>query len=155
MYYLNWRIQCTKIDHPERQIRTQTFGALGGQTVTTQSAKFAPKPLGHLAAWVLTVAGVLVLATANGARTAAGGGRSLVGGILAGWGLFNTVEGLIDHHLLGLHHVRPGPDELLYDLGFLGWGVVMLVIGAALIRSGRGVAQVPVAQVPGASRSIG
>ena len=58
----------------------------------------------HLAAWVLTVAGVFVLATANGARTAPGGGRILVGGIVVGWGLFNTVEGLIDHHLLG----KPG-----------------------------------------------
>jgi len=39
--------------------------------------------------------------------------------MLAGWGGFNVVERLIDHHLLGVHHVRVGPDELLYDIGFL------------------------------------
>ena len=77
----------------------------------------------------------------NGARTAPGGGRVLLGGMLAGWGLFNTVEGLIDHQLLGLHHVRPGPDELAYDLGFLAWGVAMLVLGVGLIRAGLGQAQ--------------
>jgi uncharacterized membrane protein len=52
-----------------------------------------------------------------------------------GWGLFNTVEGLIDHHLLGLHHVRPGPDALVYDVAFLLWGLAMLLTGAWLLRS--------------------
>src|SRR4051794_10708950 len=28
------------------------------------------------------------------------------GMLLAGWGAFNLVEGLIDHELLGIHHVR-------------------------------------------------
>jgi uncharacterized membrane protein len=91
----------------------------------------------HAATWVVTVAGVFVLMASNGARTQARGGRILVGGMLAGWGGFNVVEGLIDHHILGLHHVRPGPDELLYDLGFLAWGAIMLVIGIALIRRRR------------------
>ena len=89
----------------------------------------------HAAAWVLTVAGVFLLATASGARTAPGGGRTLLGGALVGWGLFNTLEGLIDHHLLSLHHVRPGPDELLWDLAFLAWGAGMLVVGGLLVRS--------------------
>ena len=91
----------------------------------------------HAATWVVTVAGVFVLMASNGARTQSRGGRILVGGMLAGWGGFNVVEGLIDHHILGLHHVRPGPDELLYDLGFLAWGAIMLVIGIALIRRRR------------------
>jgi uncharacterized membrane protein len=89
----------------------------------------------HAATWIVTVAGVLVLMTANGARHAPGGQRTLVGGALVGWGLFNLVEGVVNHHLLGLHHVRPGPDELLYDLGFLAWGAVMLIAGVSLIRS--------------------
>lgn len=91
----------------------------------------------HAATWVVTVAGVFVLATANGARQAAGGRRVLLGAALAGWGGFNLVEGLIDHHLLQLHHVRPGPDELLYDLGFLAWGAVMVVAGVVIARSPR------------------
>jgi uncharacterized membrane protein len=87
----------------------------------------------HAATWVLTVAGVFMLAvtTSNGAVVRV---PRLVGGLLAGWGGFNLVEGLVDHHLLGLHHVRPGPDELLYDIGFLIWGAVMLAIGMVLLR---------------------
>jgi uncharacterized membrane protein len=90
----------------------------------------------HAATWVLTVAGVFVLMASNGARHEVGGRRTLLGGMLLGWGLFNTVEGIVDHHILGLHHVRPGPDELLYDIGFIVWGVAMLVIGVLVVRSG-------------------
>ena len=43
---------------------------------------------------------------------------ALVGLLLAGWGLFNVVEGLIDHHLLEVHHVRDDvADPLPWDLG--------------------------------------
>jgi len=88
----------------------------------------------HAATWVVTVAGVFVLMASNGARSEQGGTRTLIGGMLVGWGLFNTVEGLVDHQLLNLHHVRPGPDELAYDVGFLVWGAVMLIVGGLLLR---------------------
>jgi uncharacterized membrane protein len=91
----------------------------------------------HAATWLVTVAGVFTLMSSNGARADPGGLRTLIGGALVGWGLFNTVEGSVDHHLLGLHHVRPGPDEGLYDIAFLAWGAVMLVVGWALVRGAR------------------
>jgi uncharacterized membrane protein len=92
----------------------------------------------HAATWVVTVAGVFALMSSNGARQKEGGTRTLIGGMLAGWGLFNTLEGVVDHHLLDLHHVRPGPDEFLYDIAFLIWGVIMLAVGVALVgRSSR------------------
>ena len=89
----------------------------------------------HAATWVVTLAGVLTLMSSNGARSAPGGMRTLVGGALAGWGGFNVVEGIVDHHLLNLHHVRPGPDESLYDVVFLAWGALMLMVGVVLVRS--------------------
>ena len=61
----------------------------------------------------------------------------LAGGLLAGWGGFNLVEGLIDHHILGVHHVRPGPDELLYDIGLLIVSAIMLAAGVLLLRARR------------------
>jgi uncharacterized membrane protein len=88
----------------------------------------------HAATWVVTVAGVFVLVASNGARHEDRATRRFVGGLLIGWGLFNVVEGVIDHHLLNLHHVRPGPDEFLYDVAFLAWGAAMIVIGWLLAR---------------------
>lgn len=90
----------------------------------------------HVAAWVFTFIGVLLVWSSSRESEPGGWGRFL-GGILAGWGAFNVVEGLVDHHLLGVHHVRPGPDELLYDVGFLVWGGVMLAAGGIFLLRDR------------------
>jgi len=83
----------------------------------------------HAATWIITVTGIFLLMAADGAGQEPRATRRFVGGLLIGWGLFNVVEGIIDHHLLNLHHVRPGPDEALYDLAFLAWGAGMIVTG--------------------------
>jgi uncharacterized membrane protein len=48
----------------------------------------------------------------------------------SGWGLFNLVEGIIDHHVLDIHHVRDLPEHVpAYDWAFLlvaGVGIVLL-----------------------------
>jgi uncharacterized membrane protein len=62
-------------------------------------------------------------------------GWSLVGWMLVGWGLFNLAEGVVDHHILTIHHVRDDVAEPLpWDLGFLGFGVLLTVAGALLVR---------------------
>jgi uncharacterized membrane protein len=57
--------------------------------------------------------------------------------MLVGWGLFNVVEGVVDHHLLTLHHVREGAgvNETAWDLAFLGFGVLLVAGGRLLARS--------------------
>jgi uncharacterized membrane protein len=64
-------------------------------------------------------------------------GKLLAGGMLCGWGLFNVVEGIIDHHLLRLHNVREATsDPELWNFGFLAFSLVLLVTGALLVRKG-------------------
>lgn len=66
--------------------------------------------------------------------------RLIVGSALVGWGCFNLIEGVIDHHLLQVHHVNetvPLAQRMAWDLGFLAWGAAMLVGGLALWHSGR------------------
>ena len=57
--------------------------------------------------------------------------------LLIGFGLFNLVEGIVDHQLLGLHHVNETVRRELWiywDIGFLLWGAAMLLIGFGLLR---------------------
>jgi uncharacterized membrane protein len=57
--------------------------------------------------------------------------------MLAGFGIFNLVEGFINHTVLGLHHVNetvPAEDWFLWDMGFLASGAVMLAAGWFLAR---------------------
>ncbi|WP_447006740.1 DUF2243 domain-containing protein [Saccharothrix isguenensis] len=85
----------------------------------------------HLLCLVLVIAGVVVLN--RGPRLS---GRLLWGGMVAGWGVFNLVEGLVDHQILGIHHVRQGPHQLYYDLAFLLLGALLLLGGTLIARSG-------------------
>jgi uncharacterized membrane protein len=89
----------------------------------------------HAAMFLITVTGVVLLwrATATEPRPKLTQ-RVFVGLLLAGWGLFNVVEGLIDHELLGIHHVRSGAHHRIWDLAFLVWGASMLALGARLAR---------------------
>ena len=89
----------------------------------------------HAFTWLMTVAGIAMLWHAGKRDDVPWNGRLLWGALLLGWGIFNVVEGLIDHHLLGIHHVveRLGPS--VYDYVFLGSGVVLIVAGILIIRS--------------------
>jgi hypothetical protein len=42
--------------------------------------------------------------------------RALWGWILVGWGVFSLVEGVVDHHILGIHHVRSGEHQTWWDI---------------------------------------
>lgn len=91
----------------------------------------------HVATWLCVVAAsVVTLAHWRQGRLAPNW-KFHLGGALAGWGLFNVVEGLVDHQLLGVHHVRDdlgGP--LSWDIGFLVFGAALIVAGWLLQRVG-------------------
>jgi uncharacterized membrane protein len=91
----------------------------------------------HLLAWACVLAGsLLTVAQWRRGRLAPSWSFHL-GLLVAGWGLFNLVEGVVDHHLLQLHHVRDdlgGP--LVWDLGFLAVSLVLVASGWALHRRG-------------------
>ncbi|HYW49178.1 MAG TPA: DUF2243 domain-containing protein [Gemmatimonadaceae bacterium] len=90
----------------------------------------------HLAMLVVCVAGTYLLVRHAHRGLSLPGARVFTGQLLAGWGGFNLVEGLIDHHLLDLHHVRDLPVHLpAYDWTFLAiGGVALLVLGLVLAR---------------------
>lgn len=95
----------------------------------------------HVVTYLFTIAGVVLLWRAWRRAQVPASGRTLAGSVLVGWGLFNLVEGVVDHHLLGVHHVWPaGPGSvLLWDLAFLAWGAGMVVVGAVLVRQDAGM----------------
>ena len=88
----------------------------------------------HVAVWILTLIGVYRLLLDARQGRLLPGPRAFTGLLLLGWGLFNLGEGIIDHHLLKLHHVRDLPVHFpLYDWLFLGiGGVGLLCLGWAM-----------------------
>lgn len=89
----------------------------------------------HLGVWIMTLVGLILLFKAGKRDDVAWSGNILAGGILAGWGIFNTVEGIVDHLILGIHHVVEYTyDKLPYDLAFLASGIILILLGYMLIR---------------------
>lgn len=92
----------------------------------------------HAAVWVMTAIGLAVLWRAGARRDVPWSGKTFTGSLVVGWGLFNVVEGVIDHQLLGIHHVNEyAENKLPWDLAFLASGVLFLLVGWMLIKSGR------------------
>jgi uncharacterized membrane protein len=91
----------------------------------------------HLFCAVVVLAGIILMWKLLSRKDVNRSGRLLGGGLLLGWGLFNIVEGVIDHQILKLHNViELSPNHDTGNFSFLGVSVVMLVIGYALVNSG-------------------
>jgi uncharacterized membrane protein len=93
----------------------------------------------HASTYVFVALGIAVLWRHARRPHAAWSGKLLAGAMLMGFGIFNLVEGVIDHHMLGLHHVNetvPHSQWIYWDVGFLAWGAAMLVIGIQMVRAG-------------------
>ena len=88
----------------------------------------------HALTWVTTVSGIALLWHAGKVTDCPWCGRILWGGLLLGWGIFNLVEGIIDHHILGIHHVVERLGTSVYDYLFLASGVAFIIVGLLLTR---------------------
>lgn len=94
----------------------------------------------HASTYVFVVIGLILLWKTAHRVHLWWSARLLIGTMLIGFGLFNLVEGIIDHHLLGLHHVNetvPQSQWLYWDIGFLLCGALMLIAGWALYTLGK------------------
>jgi uncharacterized membrane protein len=94
----------------------------------------------HVAAYLFAAVALVLLWKARHDVATQAGPAGLLGAVLLGAGLFNLVEGVVNHHLLGIHHVNqtvPREAWIYWDLGFLAWGAMMALGGWWLVRRAR------------------
>jgi uncharacterized membrane protein len=92
----------------------------------------------HGAMWVLVVASAIFTVRARQQGRLSPRWSFHTGLAVCGWGVFNTVEGVVNHQLLQIHHVRDdlgGPLE--WDLGFLAVSLVLTGGGWLVFRQSR------------------
>ncbi len=119
--------------HMVSDVAGQEPTTLAGLEVNTLADGFF-----HLATWVLVVGGTVLLLRDWRSGRVAPNARFHLGLVLAGWGVFNVVEGVVNHQLLGVHHVRDdlgGP--LAWDLACLAFGARLVAVGLGVHRAGR------------------
>lgn len=110
---------------------------IGSDTVIAKSVNMFWDGIFHAYVLLATILGIYLLWKQLQRKDINRSGYLLAGGMMLGWGLFNIVEGIIDHHLLRLHNVRElsaSPDA--WNYGFLAFSVMLLLIGWMLVRRG-------------------
>jgi uncharacterized membrane protein len=107
------------------------------QTVAGLELNTIGDGLFHLFDWLMTLTGIFLLWRALKREDVARSTQTFIGSLLVGAGVFNVVEGIIDHHILQLHHVKPGSNELAWDLSFILVGLFLIGVGWLLIKRER------------------
>lgn len=88
----------------------------------------------HIAMYVVTVVGLILLWRALTRSDVPYSPYAVLGAIGIGFGTFHIVDSLINHWLLGIHHICYEPNTVMCDMGYFVIGVVLILIGFVLLR---------------------
>lgn len=88
----------------------------------------------HAVVWAATLIGVIMLFNSPKRSEVLFSDRVFYGSMLVGWGSFNVVEGVIDHHILQVHHVVERLGQSMWDWLFLGVSVVLVILGLMIAK---------------------
>ena len=123
--------------HQILQVHNMLSGKVPKTSITNIEVNMFWDGLFHLFTWTTTVIGLAMLWRAGRRTDVPWTTRTFVGSLFLGWGLFNLVEGLIDHHVLHAHHVVEALGVSAYDYVFLASGALFILGGWSAIRSGK------------------
>ena len=119
--------------HQILQLHSMLSGKLPQDNIINIKVSMVWDGLFHALTWVTIAVAVKLLWEAAKNPDVSWSGRTYWGALLAGWGIFNLVEGIIDHHILGIHHVVELYGLSVYDYLFLASGVLFLITGLIFI----------------------
>ena len=121
--------------HQIFQVHNMLSAKLPPHTMENMRAGMLGDGLFHAVTWIATLVGIALLwGTLNRRHDILPRGVELVGYMLAGWGWFNLVEGVLNHHILHLHHVIEALGVSIWDWLFLASGIMLIVIGHMIGR---------------------
>jgi uncharacterized membrane protein len=103
-------------------------------TVDAKSINMFWDGMFHIFTLLVVLTGVIALWKVSRLNYVEKSGKLLMGGLLSGWGIFNLLEGLINHHIFNLHNVRDNvADGDYYNYAFLLFSAILLFVGALII----------------------
>ena len=120
--------------HNMLSARYPTRGLRADELVVNLQINIFWDGLFHVLTWLMTALGLVLLWNAVRRPNLSLGTSTLVGSMIFGWGLFNLVEGIVNHHILQIHHVTESANHLTWDIAFLASAVLLIVLGLVMIR---------------------
>ena len=88
----------------------------------------------HLVDWLFTLSGLVVLWLTIKRNDVDLSTSVFIGAFCIGAGMFNITEGILSHHVLQIHHVKPGAHQFAWDLSFIGAGILSAIIGGIILN---------------------
>lgn len=109
---LQWHHMLTSAGYPADSVANREFNTLWDGIF-------------HLSTYVFVLLGLIILWKRAHKTHVRWFGKLLAGSMLLGFGIFNVVEGIVDHHLLGIHHVNETvpPEHWIY------WDLARIIHG--------------------------
>lgn len=89
----------------------------------------------HLAAYAVTVVGLVLLWRALQQPQAVHSPRAVISGILMGFGIFHVVDSILNHWVLNLHQICGAPNTAICNGGYFIIGIALIAVGLALMRT--------------------
>ncbi|WP_411825495.1 DUF2243 domain-containing protein [Luteolibacter sp. AS25] len=126
--------------HQMLQFHNMLTGRIPKDTIANTEINMFWDGIFHSFTWIMTVIGIILLFRAHRVPNVLWTNRVFTGSLFLGWGLFNLIEGVIDHHILHLHHVVEAKGESIYDFLFLLSGAIFTIGGWWVIRSAKAAA---------------
>lgn len=120
--------------HQILQIHNMLSAKVPTDTLVGAKVNMVWDGLFHAGVWITTAIGIVMLWKAVKRVDAILSGQAFLGSILMGFGMFNLVEGIVDHHILNIHHVYERLGSSIWDYVFLASGVVLIATGWPMIR---------------------
>ncbi len=111
-----------------------------GEALRDIRAQILADGLFHVAMYVIAAAGLWMMWRGRAGFTGAGVDRLFLANTALGFSLWQFVDTVLFHWILGIHRIRVDVDNpLAWDIGWLlVFGVTSLILGIGLRRSARG-----------------
>jgi uncharacterized membrane protein len=125
--------------HQILQLHSMLSAKLPQDNIVNVKTSMVWDGLFHILTWTTVAIAIKLLWDAAKEKDVPWSGMTLWGALFLGWGIFNLVEGVIDHFILGLHHVVERLNLSIYDYLFLASGLTFIIAGLSLIRWGKNI----------------
>lgn len=88
----------------------------------------------HISAYATVVLGLVLLWRAIQHPQAVHSPRTVISGVLIGFGIFHVFDSIANHWLLNLHHICYGPNTATCDAGYFVIGIMLIAAGMLMRR---------------------
>ncbi|MCB5203746.1 DUF2243 domain-containing protein [Neorhizobium sp. T786] len=114
------------------------FSSLDGVIYEDLRFRMLTDGLFHAAMYAIGIVGLYLLWRARVEFASAGSGQRFASRLLVGFGAWHLTDAVVNHWLLGLHHIKDdSPNWLWWDVAFFALGLVSIGLGTQVGRSDR------------------